>query len=203
MADLEDLGLVKAPHTSAGRIPTVQGYRLFVDSMVTFKEPTSGELRQFAQEMGGKEDVQALLTNTSTVLSEVTKLAGVVMIPIIERRELRQVEFLPLNDNRVLVILVTNDHEVENRVIKANRVYSPSELTQAANYLTSAFAGKDIEAVKADLVREMVATREELDRLMEVVIDMSQKVFVEKASAKDYVLAGANQPDGHQRALRY
>ena len=190
MADLEDLGLVKAPHTSAGRIPTVQGYRLFVDSMVTFKEPTSGELRQFAQEMGGKEDVQALLTNTSTVLSEVTKLAGVVMIPIIERRELRQVEFLPLNDNRVLVILVTNDHEVENRVIKANRVYSPSELTQAANYLTSAFAGKDIEAVKADLVREMVATREELDRLMEVVIDMSQKVFVEKASAKDYVLAG-------------
>ena len=190
MADLEDLGLVKAPHTSAGRIPTVQGYRLFVDSMVTFKEPTSGELRQFAQEMGGKEDVQALLTNTSTVLSEVTKLAGVVMIPIVERRELRQVEFLPLNDNRVLVILVTNDHEVENRVIKANRVYSPSELTQAANYLTSAFAGKDIEAVKAGLIREMAATREELDRLMEVVIDMSQKVFVEKASAKDYVLAG-------------
>lgn len=137
-----------------------------------------------------EDDMQGLLNNTSRLLSEVTKLAGLVMIPVPDRRALRQVEFLPLNDNRVLAILVTNDREVENRIIKTKRVYSPSELTQAANYLNSAFAGRDIDAVKQRLIHEMSATREEMNQLMALVVEVSQQVFTDPDGTKDYVLAG-------------
>lgn len=190
MADLEDMGLIKSPHTSAGRVPTVQGYRLFVDSMLTCRRPTSSEIREMEHRLESESDIQTLLTNTSTMLSEVTKLAGLVMVPVVDRRALRQVEFLPLNDNRVLAILVTNDREVENRIVKTSRIYTPSELVEAANYLNSAFAGRDIDAVKQRLIKEMGATREEMDRLMAIVIDMSQKVFLNDDKHKDYVLAG-------------
>ena len=190
MADLEDLGLIMAPHTSAGRVPTVRGYRLFVDSIVTFRNLSQSEIRRMATSLEGDDDIQALLNATSKMLSEVTKLAGLVMIPISDRRALRQVEFLSLNDNRVLAILVTNDREVENRIIKTNRVYSPSELTQAANYLTTAFAGRDIDAVKQGLIKEMTAAREQMNQLMALVIEMSQKIFFDTETPKDYVLAG-------------
>ena len=190
MADLEDMGLIKSPHTSAGRVPTALGYRLFVDSIVTYRQLSAQELRQMAATLDAESDIQALLGNTSRLLSEVTHLAGLVMIPVVERRALRQVEFLSLNDNRVLAILVTNDREVENRIIKTNRVYSQAELIQAANYLNSAFAGRDIEAVKSRLINEMADTRAEMDQLMALVIEMSQKVFVDAEPTKDYVLAG-------------
>jgi heat-inducible transcriptional repressor len=190
MADLEDLGLIKSPHTSAGRVPTVKGYRLFVDSMLTCRSLSSSEIRRMESGIETEEELQVLLGNTSRMLSEVTKLAGLVMIPVVERRALRQVEFLSLNDNRVLAILITNDREVENRIIKTNRVYVQAELTQAANYLNSAFAGRDIEAVKKRIIKEMGATREEMDHLMQLVIEMSQQIFVDTATHKDYVLAG-------------
>lgn len=190
MADLEDMGLVKSPHTSAGRIPTVTGYRLFVDQMVTFRNVSKDDVRQMESSLENEDDIQGLLNKTSRMLSEVTSLAGLVMIPVSDSRALRQVEFLSLNDNRVLAILVTNDREVENRIIKTNRVYTQAQLTEAANYLTSAFAGRDIEAVKQRLITEMTAAREEMDRLMAMVIEISQKVFVEQESGKDYVLAG-------------
>ncbi len=190
MADLEDLGLIKSPHTSAGRVPTVKGYRLFVDSLITFKQLTISQIRQMETSLSEEDDVQALMGATSRLLSETTRLAGLVMIPVLERRALRQVEFLSLSDNRVLVILVTNDREVENRIIKTNRVYNQAELTQAANYLTSAFAGRDIDAVKQGLIEEMSATRDEMNQLMSLVVEMSQKIFVEKDDRKDYVLAG-------------
>jgi heat-inducible transcriptional repressor len=190
MADLEDAGYIKSPHTSAGRIPTVQGYRLFVDSMLTCRDPSAKEIRDMEMRLEAEGDIHTLLENTSSMLSEVTKLAGLVMVPVADRHALRRVEFLPLNDNRVLAILVTNDREVENRIIKTNRVYSPSELTRAANYLTSAFSGRDIEAVKEGLIREMSAAREEMDQLMALVVEVSQKVFLGKETSKDYVLAG-------------
>lgn len=190
MADLEDLGLIKAPHTSAGRVPTVKGYRLFVDSMITYRSPTTSEVQRMAHTLETDDDIQGLLQVTSKMLSEVTGLAGLVMVPIVDRRALRQVEFLSLNDNRVLAIMVTNDREVENRIIKTNRTYSQSELTQAANYLNTAFAGRDIDAVKEGLIKEMSATREQMDQLMALVIEMSQKVFFGNETHKDYVLAG-------------
>jgi len=190
MADLEDLGLISSPHTSAGRVPTVRGYRLFVDSMMTVKHLTPNEIRLMESSLEREDDIQALLGNTSRMLSEITKLAGLVMIPVVDRRALRQVEFLSLSDNRVLAILVINEREVENRIIKTNRVYGQSELTQAANYLNNAFAGRDIDAVKERLIKEMAATRDEMNTLMALVIEISQKVFFEGGAQKDYVLAG-------------
>jgi heat-inducible transcriptional repressor len=190
MADLEDMGLIKSPHTSAGRIPTVTGYRLFVDQMITFRNVSSTEIRHMETTLDSDDGIKALLNKTSRMLSEITNLAGLVMIPVSDSRALRQVEFLSLNDNRVLAILVTNDQEVENRIIKTNRTYTQSELTEAANYLTSAFAGRDIDAVKQRLIQEMAATRLEMDELMALVIDISQKVFIDRDVATDYVLAG-------------
>ena len=192
MADLEDVGLIQSPHTSAGRIPTVRGYRLFVDSMLTIKEPSQD---QVARLTGGvvdtSDDLKSILEKTSGLLSDVTKLAGLVMLPRTEHQALRQVEFLALNDNRVLAILVINDREVQNKVIHTERQYSAAELTQAANYLNSAFSGKNLNAVKRDLVREMQVTRDEMSRLSQAVIEMTQKVFVDDNSSDgDYVLAG-------------
>lgn len=190
MADLEDLGLISSPHTSAGRVPTVKGYRCFVDCIVTFKQPEPSEIRRLSEEVRSEADVRVLMERTSSLLSDVTKLAGLVMMPKIQHQALRQVEFLSLNDNRVLVILVINDREVQNRVIQTAKCYTPSELTQAANYLNSAFAGKNINAVKKDLLREMSATREEMNRMMQAVVEMTQKVFIDNEIENDYVLAG-------------
>jgi heat-inducible transcriptional repressor len=190
MADLEDCGLISSPHTSAGRVPTVKGYRLFVDCMVTFKSPEPNEIMRLTDEVRSEADVRLLMEKTSSLLSDVTNLAGLVMMPKTDSQALRQVEFLPLSDNRVLAILVLNDHEVQNRVIQTERSYSPSELTQAANYLNHAFAGKNIKAVKNDLLREMTATRKEMNSMMQAVVEMTQKVFVDNEKAKDFVLAG-------------
>jgi len=190
MADLEDCGLISSPHTSAGRVPTVKGYRLFVDCMVTFKSPEPNEIMRLTDEVRSEADVRLLMEKTSSLLSDVTNLAGLVMMPKTDSQALRQVEFLPLSDNRVLAILVLNDHEVQNRVIQTERSYSPSELTQAANYLNHAFAGKNIKAVKNDLLREMTATRKEMNSMMQAVVEMTQKVFIDNETAKDFVLAG-------------
>lgn len=190
MADLEDVGLIQSPHTSAGRIPTVRGYRLFVDSMLTFKEPSKAEVARLIGGVEASDDVQGLLEKTSSLLSDVTNLAGLVMMPRIEHKSLRQVEFLALNDNRVLAILVINDHEVQNKVIQTDRSYSASELTQAANYLNSVFSGKNLSAVKHDLLQEMQTTSDEMSRLSQAVIEMTQKVFVDEQNVGDYVLAG-------------
>ncbi|MSR15844.1 MAG: heat-inducible transcriptional repressor HrcA [Gammaproteobacteria bacterium] len=190
MADLEDCGLIRAPHTSAGRIPTAKGYRLFVDCMLTYKSPAAAELQRLVDGVRQESDVRRLLERTSSLLSEITKFAGFVMLPKIENKALRQVEFLSLNDNRVLVITVLNDREVQNRIITTTRHYSSSELTEAANYLNSAFAGKDIRQVKRDLLADMNATRDEMNRTMATVIDMAQHMFVEEDSSQDYVLAG-------------
>ena len=192
MADLEDVGLIQSPHTSAGRVPTVRGYRLFVDSMLTIKEPSQDQVARLSGGVAdASDDVKSLLEKTSGLLSDVTKLAGLVMLPRTEHQALRQVEFLALNDNRVLAILVINDREVQNKVIHTERRYSAAELTQAANYLNSAFSGKNLNAVKNDLLREMQVTRDEMSRLSQAVIEMTQKVFVDDSTSDgDYVLAG-------------
>lgn len=190
MADLEDLGLIKSPHTSAGRVPTARGYRFFVDSILTWREPAAIDMRRFADDIEGESDVRRMLEKTSKLLSDITRFAGLVMIPAAEQRALRQVEFLQLNDSRVLAILVVNDREVQNRIIKTARPYSPSELTEVANFLNSAFAGKDIRQVKREILADMAAARDEMNRLMQSAIEMAQQVFTDEVQAKDYVLAG-------------
>ena len=132
MADLEDLGLLHSPHTSAGRVPTARGYRLFVDSLLRVNKLDEQEVQRIARDLEPGRDVQALMERTSSMLSEITRLAGIVMLPRPVQQSLKHIEFVALSDNRVLVILVVNEHEVQNRIIHTARPFQPSELQQAA-----------------------------------------------------------------------
>ncbi len=190
LCDLESLGLLSSPHTSAGRVPTVQGYRLFVDNLVSVTPPSIVELERLKSEMGRRESIDDLLESVSGVLSEVTRMAGVVMVPRRDYRSLRRIEFLPLADKRVLAILVINEQEVQNRVIHAAREYSADQLQEAANYLNTLFGGKDLQQVRAALVQEMVQTKERMNDMMQTAIEMADKVFERDTAEGDYVLAG-------------
>jgi heat-inducible transcriptional repressor len=190
MADLEDLGFVKAPHTSAGRVPTVQGYRFFIDALLTVKPLGTHEVEVFKRALDPDLNTQGLVESASALLSGITRMAGVVTMPRREHASLRHLEFLGLSDNRVLAILVLSEREVQNRIIHTDRHYGADELQQAANYLNAQFAGRDINDVRDDLLREMQEARESMNRMMLAAIEMAAKVFEARAPKDDYVLAG-------------
>ena len=190
MADLEDLGLIESPHTSAGRIPTTKGFRFFVDSLLTVDHLNDSEIGKLKVELDAGIEPKQLVSKTSDVLSAFTHMAGVVTIPRPETVMMRHVEFLPLSNNRVLTILVMNEEDIHNRIIHTTRKYSPSELTQAANYLNEAFAGKNLNAVRQILVKEMQETRDRMNSMMLAAIEMANQVFAREHDTADYVLAG-------------
>lgn len=191
LADLEEHGYLTSPHTSAGRIPTVRGYRFFVDSLLTTRPFDEAALRQFQQQLTLEDkNMPSLMTSASNLLSELTRLTGLVMLPRREHVALRHIEFLPLSDKRVLVILVLNEHEVQNRVIYTDRVYSISELQQAANYLTATYAGQDILLVRKKILAAMQDDRTNIDSLMRTAIEVADQVFEKTPSEQDYVVAG-------------
>ena len=190
MADLEDIGLVCSPHTSAGRVPTDRGYRLFVDSLLKIEDLSVDQVKRMSDNLDSEPDVTGLVRRASSMLSEVTRLAGVVMIPRTVKQEFRHVEFMPLSENRLLVILVLHNDSIENRIIKTDREYSRAELERAANYLNQVFVGRDLHKVRDALIAELGEVKRELDRLMEVVIEMAEKVASPHGEGDDYVLAG-------------
>lgn len=190
MADLEEMGLVTQPHTSAGRVPTVQGYRTFVDRLLMV-EPLDGEaVARLQSSLAPEQDTEGLLDTASSLLSGITHLVGLVSIPRVERVHLRRLEFLPLSDGRVLVILVVNEREVQNRIIRPERTYTESELTQAANYINSLFSGKDLMTIRASLLQEMERTRERLDQQMREAISMARQAFEPRDQQEDFVIRG-------------
>jgi len=198
MADLEEMGLVTSPHTSAGRVPTAQGYRLFVDSLLTVRPLKPTELRALETPFRSSSDPEKVLNTASSLLSEITSMAGVVMIPRREQHALRQVEFLPLSSNRVLVILVVNEREVQNRIIHTSREYSPAELQQAANYLNQHFCGRDMRQVREALLRELKETRERMNQMMVAAVEMATQAFAEEPDSDgDYLLAGQTNLMGY------
>ena len=143
MADLEDLGFIISPHTSAGRIPTSKGYRFFIDTLLKLQPMASQEIDKLQHQLTDEAHGSAkeIASTASSVLSSLTSLAGVVTLPRQTHVQLRQVEFLPLSARRVLAILVVNDSEVENRILDVDRDYDADELRKAANYLNENFAG--------------------------------------------------------------
>ncbi|MGH6635306.1 MAG: heat-inducible transcriptional repressor HrcA, partial [Gammaproteobacteria bacterium] len=191
MADLEDMGLVCSPHTSAGRMPTNLGYRFFVDSLLRVMDLREREVERLAYNLGSEADIKGLVRKTSSVLSEFTRLVSVVMVPRKNNRALEQVEFLPLTGKRVLLILVLSNDEIENRVIKTDREYTRIELEQAANYINQTLSGRDLGSIRSGVLQEMSAVRHELDRLMQTVIEMAERAFGgAEDNEGDYVLAG-------------
>ena len=189
MADLEDLGLIISPHTSSGRIPTPQGYRLFVDNLVTVKPLRGKAIESLRQEMGIDDSQEGLITKASSMLSGMTKMAGVVTIPRREAVILRHIEFLPLTSNRVLVILVVNEQEVQNRVIHTERAFTESELTQTANFLNKEFIGKDLSKIRQSVLGIMKQERDDMQHIMKMAIQMTDNVVDEK-NDDDFIMAG-------------
>src|SRR6478736_5692961 len=135
MADLEEIGLLVAPHTSAGRVPTAQGYRVFVDSLLQMEPLADPEMARLRHSMPSGAGTQALLANASELLSAMSQFVGVVTVPQRAAFAFKHIDFLPLDAGRVLVILVFTDNEVQNRIIQTKRAYTPGELEQSANYL--------------------------------------------------------------------
>ena len=192
MSDLEEMGLVSAPHTSAGRIPTPKGYRLFVDTLVRYRQPGSTELRRIQEQIRGEStNPEGLVSAVSNMLSEFTSMAGVVTVPRAAQVTLRQIEFLPLSENRILVILVVNDREVQNRILHTDRDYSASELQQAQNFINEHYAGKNLEQVRAKLLEDLDSTRDSMNQAMHDIITVAQAAMDDSEEPKGkYVVAG-------------
>ncbi len=191
MADLEDLGYLHSPHTSAGRVPTARGYRLFIDALLHIRPLDNQEVELLRQRIDQPVQNSAELARlVSNMLSGVTRLAGIVMLPRRKVVTLRHVEFLPLSENRVLVVLILNTYEVQNRIIQTRRLYSAIELQQAAHYLNAQFTGKDIQQVREALLKDLHDACDNLDRLMQTVLEMAEQTFETDQVSEDYVVAG-------------
>jgi heat-inducible transcriptional repressor len=170
-------------------MPTVQGYRLFIDTMLNVKPLDSSEVEALKHQLIKPElNSKLLLKSASTLLSDFTRLAGVVMIPKRDTQVIEHVEFLPLSDRRVLVILVLQEGEVQNRVIHTDRDYSQQELQQAANYLNGRLRGHDLADLRDALKRELLEAQRELSNLMHLVIQMSDTVFNDSLTDGDELL---------------
>ena len=192
MSDLEDMGLVSAPHTSAGRVPTPRGYRMFVDTLVRYRQPGTGDVQRIRQKLRGEFDNPgALVGAVSNMLSEFTSLAGVVTVPRTPKVSLRQIEFLPLSEKRVLVILVVNDREVQNRILHTDRDYSASELQQAQNYINQNYAGTDLHSVRERLLEDLDETRASMNQAMHDIIAVAHAAMRNaESTGEEYVMAG-------------
>ena len=190
MADLEDLGLVHSPHTSSGRVPTVTGYRLFVDTLLTVKPVESKDLTRLYQGLSVSDDSSDMIGVASRLLSELTQMAGVVTLPKRELVCLRHVEFLSLSHSRVLVIFVTNEQEVHNKIIHTSKVFSSAELQQAANYLNAIYSGRSLDAVRKAVLKELQEDQEQMNQGMLDAVRMAQLAFDQNNEQDDYVLTG-------------
>ena len=188
LAKLQEYGLVSSPHTSAGRIPTDHGLRFFVDGLISYEPLGNHDEQQLWEELNRDQSQQDLLESASNVISQVTKLAGLVTVPREEQIALRQVEFLQLTGRQVLVILVVNEREVQNRVIETDRTYSEIELKQAANFINDSFAGRSLDAIRRGVLDSMSQDKSLINELLQNAFEIASKAFVE--AEHDFVVAG-------------
>ncbi len=207
MSELEERGYLISPHTSAGRVPTSAGYRLFVDSLLQMRPVDQVSVLVLREELDPDKSPAELVQTASETLSSITAQAGVVTIPRQYASQFRQVEFLPLSGERVLVILVTNEREVQNRIIHTERHYSEEDLKQAAALLNQRFSGQRLDEARSQILREMEAERASIDRYLRATLDLASKAFEEEAREGDYLVAGETQllegtePDELERLL--
>jgi heat-inducible transcriptional repressor len=190
MADLEEFGFVCSPHTSAGRIPTNRGYRYFVDALLA-PEPVKDETRvRILEELGGDRSPADLVQAASSLLSQMSRMAGVVTVPRRNLAVLRRIEFLPLSDHRVLAILVVNQHEVQNRVLHMDRAYGADELERYANAINSEFAGRDLVTLRRALLAEASAAQSRVNSVLRDAAAMARRALDTETGGKDFVVAG-------------
>jgi heat-inducible transcriptional repressor len=181
MSDLEELGLIVSPHTSAGRIPTARGYRLFVDTMLTV-QPS-----RYGSHSLAPDQPQKVISNAANLLSNLSQFVGVVIAP--KRTSVfRHIEFLRLSERRVLVIIVSPDGDVQNRVIFTEMDYSQAQLVETANFLNSHYVGMDIDHVRERLQGEVESLRSEIATLMQAAVTVSSEAITE--SQDEVIISG-------------
>lgn len=194
MADLEDLGLVTSPHTSAGRVPTHEGLRFFVDSLITVEPLEKALTRRMQHELlsgTGEGTSSQLVATASNLLSGITHLAGLVTLPRQRQALLHQIEFLPLSNRRVLVVLVTGEREVQNRIIEVEKEFDANELTRAANFLNRHYRGRPLDAIQHDLLQDLRQVREDIDQRMMSALALAEQALDKPENRDgDFVVAG-------------
>jgi heat-inducible transcriptional repressor len=196
LADLEEAGLLSSPHTSAGRVPTAQGYRVFVDSLLQVKPLREQELVRLRGELTGAGGHQSLLGSASELVSAMTRFVGVVSVPRREQLAFRHIDFVPLDGQRVMAIIVFADHEVQNRIFQTRRSFDAAELERVANYLNQHCAGRPMAVVRATLVEELRHARDEMEALLAQTMELAEQALV--PADEDMVLAGQNRLIGVQ-----
>jgi heat-inducible transcriptional repressor len=191
MSGLEKKGLVVAPHTSAGRIPTEQGLRLFVDSLLEVQPIDEKHIAQLQQQLDPDMEMNELVSHASQLVSEMTQMAGIVSVPKQTNAKLRHIEFLPLPDKRILAILVTNEKDVQNKVLHLDREYSTDELQHAANFLNQQFTGQDIDEVRRSLIKDLENTRQDVDVVMKTAVEVASKALSnDELASPDFIVQG-------------
>ena len=187
MSDLEEMGFIASPHTSAGRIPTARGYRFFVDSLLTVQPLGSERVRALRGQLT-PDQPQRLINSASHLLSGLTRFAGVVVAPRREAVRIRQFEFISLAENRILLIIVTTGGDVQNRLLLTRRGYTASELSAAAQYLNEHYAGLYFDEIRTRLGEELRQLRSDMTELMTATVDAGTAAAEDCASS--YVISG-------------
>ncbi|RJG05175.1 heat-inducible transcriptional repressor HrcA [Noviherbaspirillum cavernae] len=187
MADLEDMGFVASPHTSAGRVPTPRGYRVFVDTLLTVQTIDETTVESKVQLRLQKGSPQKIISNAAQVLSSLSQFAGVVMTPKHES-VFHQIEFLRLSEKRILLVIVAPNGDVQNRLLLTDVDYTPAQLVQAANYINQHYGGMAFDEVRMRLQNELRQLRDDMTRLMQAAVEVGSDVMAENND--DVVISG-------------
>ena len=191
MADLEEMGFVSSPHTSAGRVPTPKGYRFFVDTLLTVRPIEEMERQQLAEHLAPDEP-HRMVTSASQVLSDLTHFAGIVVAPRRRGAALRHVEFFGLSEKRVLLVIVSSDGEVQNRVLITDRAYSPSQLTETANFINQNYAGMEFDELRTHVRTELIDLHNDISGLMQAAIRTGSEALRQPAGDSVVISGGRN-----------
>lgn len=179
MADLEEMGFVSSPHTSAGRVPTPRGYRLFVDTLLTVRPFEMEEADRIREQLPQAAEPQRVITAAAHLLSSLSQFAGVVMTAR-RANAFRHLEFLRLSERRILLIIVSPEGDVQNRILFTQKDFTPAQLTEAANYLNQHFAGMRFDEMRAAVHRELATLRDDISKLMEAAVDAGSEAMSEQ-----------------------
>ncbi|UJP04816.1 MAG: heat-inducible transcriptional repressor HrcA [Nitrosomonas sp.] len=182
MADLEEMGLIASPHTSAGRVPTAKGYRLFIDTLMVVKSLDKMELNHLENQLH-PDNPSRLINAASQLLSELTRFAGVVVTPKRNGAGFRYIEFMGLSEKRILLIIVTPEGDVQNRIIFTNKPYSQADLIEAGNFFNQNYAGCSLDEIRSRLNGELTQLRSEMISLMSAAIEVGGAAISETSEA--------------------
>jgi heat-inducible transcriptional repressor len=190
MSELEDWGYLASPHTSSGRVPTAQGYRFFVDTLLQIGPVEQGAVTALNAGLDPNRSSAELVQTASNLLAQITYQTGIVTVPKPAAHQLRQIEFLPLSGNRVLAILVINERDVQNRIIELQQPMSEEELRLAAEFINQRYAGNDLSQVKTEIVREMAEARSRIDAYLSAALELANAAIDTPEPPENVVVAG-------------